>query len=244
MRNTFVVFKRELRSYFATPVASVFLVVFLVLTGTFTWYMGGLYDRNQADLQVFFNYHPWLYLALIPAVSMRMWAEERRGGTIELLLTLPISMWEAVAGKFLAAWAFCGIALLLTMSNWVSVAYLGNPDNGVILAGYIGSFLMAGGFLAMGSCISAITKNQVIAFELTVTAGLALILAGFPMVLDVFSSWAPDFLLDAIRSFSFLTHFSAITRGVIDLRDMLFFVTLIVFFLFANAVLVDLKKAQ
>ncbi|MFT4542247.1 MAG: ABC-2 type transport system permease protein [Planctomycetota bacterium] len=244
MSNTLIVFKRELRSYFTTPVAYVFLVVFLILTGVFTWYMGGMYDRNQADLQAFFGYHPWLYLALIPAISMRMWSEERRGGTIELLLTLPITMWQAVAGKFLAAWAFCGIALLLTTTNWISVAYLGDPDHGVIMAGYLGSFLMAGGFLAIGSFISALTKNQVIAFVITVMVSMGMILAGFPMVLDIFSSWAPDFFVDTIRSFSFLTHFDSITRGVIEARDLLFFVTLILFFLFANAVAVDLKKAK
>ena len=243
MKQTWIVFKRELGGYFATPVAYVFLVVYLLLSGVFTWYIGGFYERDQADLQTFFLYHPWLYLALIPALSMRMWAEERRSGTIELLLTLPIEMGHAVVGKFLAAWCFVGVALALTFTEWITVSYLGDPDNGVIVAGYVGSMLMAGGFLAIGSCISALTKNQVIAFVITVMACLGFILAGFPAVLDVFK-WAPEFLIEATRSFSFLTHFAAITRGVIDARDLVFFMTLIVFFLYINAVFVDLKKAD
>jgi ABC-2 type transport system permease protein len=244
MRNTYIVFKRELLGYFATPVAYVFLVVYLILSGIFTWYIGGFYEGNQADLSGFFAYHPWLYLALIPAISMRIWAEERRGGTIEMLLTLPISMGEAVCGKFLAAWCFTAVALALTFTQWLTVNYLGDPDNGVIFAGYIGSLLMAGSFLAIGSCISALTKNQVIAFVITVLVSLLFILSGFPMVLDAISSWMPEIIVEAVRSFSFLTHFSAITRGVIDMRDLLFFSSLIAFFLYANAVIVDLRKAD
>ena len=244
MRNVWIVFKRELAAYFATPVAYVFLVVYLALSGYFTWYLGNYYDTDQADLQTFFGFHPWLYLALIPAISMRLWAEERRGGTIELLLTLPVSMGQAVTGKFLAAWAFTGIALALTFTEWITVGYLGNPDHGVIFASYLGSLLMAGGFLAIGACISAVTKNQVIAFVLSLAVCLLFILSGFPGVINVVSAVAPEAVVDAVRSFSFLTHFNGITRGVIQFRDLLFFTSLIAFFLYANAVIVDLKKAD
>jgi ABC-2 type transport system permease protein len=184
----FTVFKRELASYFATPVAYVFIVIFLLLAGTFTFYLGNFYERGQADLQPFFNFHPWLYLFLVPAVGMRLWSEERKSGTIELLLTLPVTMWQAVVGKFLAAWAFIGIALALTFPIWITVNYLGSPDNGVIFASYVGSFLMAGAFLAIGSCISACTRNQVIAFILTVVVCFVFLLAGFPLVLNFFSA--------------------------------------------------------
>lgn len=241
---TAVIFRRELTSYFATPIAYVFIVIFLFLSGIFTFYLGDFFDRGQADLLPFFNFHPWLYLFLIPALSMRLWAEERKNGSIELLLTLPVTMTQAVLGKFLAAWAFTAIALLLTFPIWITVNYLGNPDNSVIFAGYIGSLLMAGGFLAIGACISAITKNQVIAFVITAVVCLAFILSGFPMVLDFFRGWAPSVLVETISSFSFLTHFDAISKGVIDIRDIIYFLSLIVFWLFANVILIELKKAD
>lgn len=244
MNNILTVFKRELNSYFATPVAYVFIVIFLVLAGTFTFYIGNFYERGQADLQPFFNFHPWLYLFLVPAVGMRLWSEERKSGTIELLLTLPLTMWQAVAGKFFAAWAFIGIALLLTFPIWITVNYLGSPDNGVILASYVGSFLMAGAFLAIGSCISAFTRNQVIAFILTAVVCFAFLLAGFPLVLNFFSAWAPQGLVDAVSGLSFLTHFSSIGKGVIELRDLIYFVLMIAFWLYASAVVIDLKKAD
>lgn len=244
MNNILPIFKREFQNYFATPVAYVFLVVFLALTGVFTFYLGGFFERGQADLLPFFNYHPWLYLFLIPALSMRLWAEERKSGTIELLMTLPISTSEAVLGKFFAAWAFTGIALALTLPMWITVNYLGDPDNLVIFASYLGSFLMAGAFLAIGSCISAITNNQVIAFVVAVVICFLFILAGFPLVLDFFSSWAPQMMIDAISSLSFLTHFSSISKGVIDLRDLVFFVSFMGCWLFANVILVDMKKAN
>lgn len=186
-----VLFWRELSSYFATPIAYVFIIIFLFLTGIFTFYLGNFFERGQADLLPFFSFHPWLYLFLIPALAMRLWAEERKSGTIELLLTLPITITEAVLGKFLAVWAFTAITLFLTFPMWISVNYLGNPDNAVILAGYIGSLLMAGAFLAIGACMSALTKNQVIAFIITVVVCLTFILSGFPLVLDFFSGWAP-----------------------------------------------------
>jgi ABC-2 type transport system permease protein len=237
-------FRRELRSYFATPVAYVFIVIFLVLMGTFTFYLGGFYERGQADLSAFFNYHPWLYLFLVPAIAMRLWAEERKTGSVELLMTLPVTAWQAVLGKYLAAWAFTGIALALTFPVWVTVNYLGSPDNGAILAAYVGSFLMAGGFLAIGSCLSATTKNQVIAFVLTVVACFGFLLAGFPLVLDIFSAWAPQVIVDGIASLSFLTHFSNISKGVIDLRDLVYFSLVIAVFLYANTIVLQWKQAD
>ena len=241
---TLALFKRELKSYFATPVAYVFIVIFLVMAGVFTFYLGGFYQRGQADLQPFFDFHPWLYLFLVPAVAMRLWSEERKSGTIELLLTLPITMWQAVLGKFLAAWAFLGIALALTFPIWLTVNYLGDPDNGVILAGYLGSLLMAGAFLAVGACLSAATKNQVVAFILTVVLCFLLLLAGFPLVLDFFRAIFPQAIVDAVANLSFLTHFVAIGKGVLDLRDILFFLLTIGFWLYASAVVIDLKKAD
>jgi ABC-2 type transport system permease protein len=244
MSSTLTIFRRELASYFATPLAYVFIVIFLVLAGALTFFVGGFFERNQADLQPFFNFHPWLYLVLIPALAMRLWAEERKSGTIELFLTLPISTTSAVMGKFLAAWAFSGIALLLTFPFWITVNILGSPDNGVVLASYIGSFLMAGGFLAIGACLSALTKNQVIAFVITAAACFLFTVSGSAIVLGFFQGWAPDRILSTIASFSFLTHFTAITKGVIDLRDAVFFASVIGVFLMANVILVELKKAD
>jgi ABC-2 type transport system permease protein len=236
MANIWVIFKRELAGYFTTPIAYIFIMIFI--------YIGNFFQRGQADLLPFFSFHPWLYLFLIPALAMRLWAEERKGGTIELLLTMPITMPEAVLGKYLAAWAFTGIALSLTFPVWITVNFLGDPDNGVIVAGYIGSMLMAGAFLAIGSCISAITRNQVIAFVVSAVICLLFVLSGFPLVLDFFSIWAPEFIVSAISSFSFLTHFDAISKGVIDLRDIVYFISLIAFWLFINAILIEYKKAD
>ena len=244
MRNIGIIFKRELQGYFATPVAYVFIVIFLVLSGALTFHMGNFYERGQADLIPFFNFHPWLYLFLVPAISMRLWAEERKSGNIELLLTLPITMIQAVIGKFLAAWLFTGIALFLTFPLWITVNYLGNPDNGVIFAAYVGSLLMAGGFLAIGACISATTKNQVIAFIISVVICFAFLLSGFSLVLDFFRGWAPQYIVDAISSLSFLTHYTSISKGVIDLRDIIYFATLIACWLYANAVVIEMKKAS
>jgi len=244
MANIWVIFKRELAGYFTTPIAYIFIMIFIFLSGIFTFYIGNFFERGQADLLPFFSFLPWLYLFLIPALAMRLWAEERKGGTIELLLTMPITMSEAVLGKFLAAWAFTAITLSLTFPVWITVNYLGEPDNGIILAGYIGSLLMAGAFLAIGSCISAITRNQVIAFVVSAVISLLFVLSGFPLVLNFFSLWAPEFIVSAISSFSFLTHFSAISKGVIDLRDIIYFVSLIAFWLFVNAVLIEHKKAD
>ncbi|MEL6427833.1 MAG: ABC transporter permease subunit [Planctomycetota bacterium] len=244
MKGTLTVFKRELVGYFTTPVAYIFLVIFLVLAGVFTWQLGSYYDTNQADLQPFFGVHPWLYLALIPALSMRLWAEERRSGTIELLMTLPISTGGAVLGKFLAAWAFTGVALVLTATNWWTVNYLGAPDNGVIVAGYIGSFLMAGAFIAVGAAMSSVTKNQVSAFVITFIVSFLFVLAGFPPIVDAVSGVGVDWVADAVRNVSFYSHFEAITRGVVEAKDVLFFLTVIALFLFINTTVVEAKKAD
>jgi ABC-2 type transport system permease protein len=243
MNQVWPVFKREFAAYFATPLAYVFIVIFLFAMGAFTFYIGHFYDNGIADLTVFFGYHPWLYLFLVPAIAMRLWAEERRTGTMELLLTLPISIRAAVVGKFLAAWAFTGVALALTFPLWITVNYLGNPDNGVILASYVASFLMAGGYLAIGACISAATSNQVIAFVVSVVVCFLFTVSGAPIVIDFFQAWAPLVLVNAISSFSFLTHFASIAAGVIDLRDVVYFLSLIALFLTANVVIIDLKKA-
>lgn len=242
MTRTFAIFRRELRGYFATPLAYVFIVIFLLLAGVLTFFVGNFFERGQADLQPFFTFHPWLYLVLIPALSMRLWAEERRSGTIELFLTLPIRLSEAVIGKFLVAWCFAGIALLLTFPFWITVNVLGDPDNGIILAGYLASWLMAGAVLAIGAAVSAATKNQVIAF--VVTAALVLAVAGTPVVLGLLQGWASSGVIRAVAGISLFAHFAAITRGVVDLRDLLYFVSIIIAFLAANAVLIDLKKAD
>ncbi len=244
MATTWAVFRRELKGYFNTPLAYIFIVIFLFLTGIFTFYLGSFFPRAQADLKPFFNFHPWLYLFLVPAIAMRLWAEERKSGAIELLLTLPLSLWSTVLAKFLAAWVFIIIALALTFPMWITVSYLGQPDHGVIIASYLGSALMSGGYLAIGACISAATKNQVIAFVISVVVCFLFTVSGAPIVLDFFAAWAPQAVLDAVASFSFLTHFNAIQNGVIDVRDLVYFVSLIGLWLFANLLIVDLKKAS
>jgi len=244
MKHALTICKRELGNYFGTPVAYVFIVIFLALTGVFTFYIGGFYERAQADLRPFFVYHPWLYLFLIPALSMRLWAEERKSGSIELLMTLPVSVTAAVFGKYLAAWVFTAIALFLTFPMWITVNYLGNPDNSVIFASYLGSLLMAGAYLAVGSCISSITKNQVIAFVISVVICFLFILSGFPLVLNFFSGWAPQTIVNAIASLSFLTHYNNISKGVLDFRDVFYFLSFIAFWLYINVVVIDMKKAD
>jgi ABC-2 type transport system permease protein len=238
------ILRRELRSYFVTPVAYVFLVIFLVLAGILTFYSGDFYERRQADLQPFFSMHPWLYLILVPAVSMRIWAEEAKGGTLELLLTLPVRLWQAMLGKFLAAWLFVGLALALTFPIWITVNYLGSPDNGVILASYLGSWLMAGSFLAIGTCLSATTQSQVVAFILTALVCVLLILAGQPQVLDFFQGALPRRLVNGMAHLSMLRHFDAIARGVLDVRDLLYFLFSIAAWLAAGVLLLDLKRTR
>lgn len=243
LRGATAVFRRELAGYFSTPVAYVFIVIFLILAGVFTFQIGGLYERGQADLQPFFAFHPWLYLFLVPALAMRLWAEEHKSGTIELLMTLPLSRAGAIMGKFMAAWAFAGAALALTFPVWVTVNFLGSPDNGAILAGYVGSFLMAGAVLALGSCASAGTKSQVIAFIITAVLVLGFLLAGFSPVVDFFRGWAPPSVVDTIASFSFLTRFEGMSKGVIDARDVAFFATLMGVCLAMNAIILEAKRA-
>ena len=238
------VFRREFVTYFVTPLAYVFIVIFLALAGTLTFFLGSFFDRGQADLQPFFSFHPWLYLLLVPAIAMRLWSEERKIGTIELLLTLPISTTQAVLAKFLAAWAFTAIALALTFPLWLTVNYLGEPDNGVILASYLGSLIMAGAYLAVGACFSALTSNQVIAFVLAALVCLIFSVGGTPIVLEFFTGWAPAGVIDTIASLSFMSNFRAIARGVIDVSALVYFASVISFFLFANVILVDLYKAR
>ncbi|WP_114238167.1 ABC transporter permease subunit [Dyella sp. C9] len=242
MSPVMAVARRELRSYFVTPVAYVFLVIFLVLAGILTFYAGDFYERGQADLQPFFSMHPWLYLVLVPAVSMRRWAEEAKGGTLELLLSLPLTLAQAMLGKFLAAWLFIGLALLLTFPIWITVNYLGSPDNGVIFAGYLGSWLMAGAFLAIGACLSAVTQSQVIAFVLTLVVCFLLILVGQPQVMDFFQGALPRRLVNGVAHLSMLRHFEAISRGVLDLRDLLYFLLSMAAWLAAGVLVLDLKR--
>ena len=244
MTNTLFVVRRELADYFATPVAYVFIVIFLALLGALTFFMGSFFARGQADLSAFFQFHAWVYMLLIPAISMRMWAEERKSGTIELLMTLPLSLKQVVIGKYLAAVIFASITLALTFPFWITVNYLGDPDNGIIFAGYVGSLLMAAGFLAVGSFISALTKNQVVAFVMTTALCFVLIASGAPIVLGFFSGWAPKIIVEFIASLSFLTHFADVSKGVLDLRDVIYFLSLIAVFLFANMLAVDRLKAE
>ena len=243
MGSGFVVFWREFAGYFLTPLAYIFIVIFLTLNGALAFYLGRFFERGQADLASFFTFHPWLYLLLIPAVAMRLWAEERKSGTIELLMTLPISTTQVVLGKYLAAWAFISVAVALTFPFWLTVNYLGDPDNGVILASYFGSLVLAGAFLAVGVCISAVTKNQIIAFIVSAMVCFVFLSSGLEIVLAFFRGWAPAFVVDTISALSFLTHFVTITGGVIDLRDVIFFASVIGISLFVNVALVDLKKA-
>ncbi|MGE0116385.1 MAG: ABC transporter permease subunit [Dongiaceae bacterium] len=244
MRNALVIARRELIAYFASPLAYVFIVIFLAFAGALGFYLGGFFQRGQADLVSFFLFHPWLFMVLVPAIGMRLWAEERRSGTIELLMTLPVTPIEAVLGKFLAAWAFTTIALALTFPMWLTVNYLGEPDNGVILASYLGSWLMAGAFLALSSCISALTKNQVIAFVVGAAASFLFLVSGLDLVLDAFRAWAPGYLVDLVASLSFLTHFGTVTRGVIGLPTVVFLVSLMLLCLFINTQVIEIEKAR
>ncbi|MEZ5648339.1 MAG: ABC transporter permease [Alphaproteobacteria bacterium] len=244
LSNIAVVFRRELGSYFGSPLAYIFIVVFLVALGAMTFFASQFLVRGQATLGSFFMLHPWIYLFFLPALAMRLWAEERRTGTIELLLTLPIRTGAAMIGKVLAAWAFTAIALILTFPLWATVNYLGNPDNGVILASYIGSLLMAGAYLSMGAFVSAFTKNQVIAFILGVAVCFLFTVSGAPILLEFFTDWASTSVIATLRSFSVLGHFQAITRGVIDARDLIYFLSLITFFLFAGTGIIERRKAQ
>ena len=243
MSTIFRVFRREFAAYFSTPVAAVFLAVFLAIVAGMTFYVANFFDRGQADLSAFFLWHPWIFLVLMPAIGMRLWAEERRSGTIELLMTLPVSTWSLVLGKWLAGWVFAGLALVLTMPLWVTVNYLGTPDNGVILASYIGSWLMAGAFLAISACISALTKNQVLAFIGAVVVGFLFVMAGFDLVLAAIQPIAPSIVVETISSMSFIRHFQRITDGVLEIPALIFFVSLIAFALWLNVQVLEVRKA-
>ena len=244
LNKTYIILDRELKGYFRTPLASIFLLVFLALSSGMTFFLGRFFERDQADLTAFFSWHPWLFLVLMPAIGMRLWAEERRSGTIELLITLPVTNTQLVVGKFLASWIFTLIALILTMPIWITVNYLGDPDNNVILISYFGSWLMAGAFLALTSCLSALTKNQVIAFIISSISGFVLIMAGFNLVLSAVRSWSPNWITETISSMSFLSHFSRIQMGVFDLSTLVFFVSMIILCLWINVQLVQVKKAD
>ena len=234
MSSSLIIFKREFASFFATPVAYIFILIFLVMSGVFTFMFGGFYERGQADLLSFFNFHPWLYLFLVPAIAMRAWSEERKSGSIELLMTLPLTTGQIMFGKFFAAWAVLAICLILTFPLWLTVNYLGDPDNGIILAAYIGSWLMSGAFLAVGICMSATTRNQVVAFILAIVICFIFVLAGSPVVLELFQGWAPNIIIDAIAALSFLTHFQNMAKGVIALNDLVFFMLSIAIWLYAG----------
>lgn len=243
MQELKAVFKRELYGYFETPVAFVVIVVFLMMNGIFTFYMGNFYEQNHADLEAFFNWHAWLYLFLIPAITMRLWSEEQRVGTLELLMTLPITPLQAVLAKFFAAWVFATIALFLTFPIWITVNYLGDPDNGKIISGYLGSMILASGYLAIGSGISAMTRNQVVAFVITVTVCFIMVVSGYPLILDFFVALGmPQALLDVISSFSFITHSSQMTRGVIGLHNIVFFGSLAGLWLYITVIALQLKR--
>ena len=244
LNKTYIILDRELKGYFRTPLASIFLLVFLALSSGMTFSLGSFFERDQADLTAFFSWHPWLFLVLMPAIGMRLWAEERRSGTIELLITLPVTNTQLVVGKFLASWIFTLIALILTMPIWITVNYLGEPDNHVILISYFGSWLMAGAFLALTSCLSALTKNQVIAFIISSISGFVLIMAGFNLVLSAVRSWSPNWITETISSMSFLSHFSRIQMGVFDLSTLVFFISMIILCLWINVQLVQVKKAD
>ena len=244
LSKTYIILDRELRGYFRTPLASIFLLVFLALSSGMTFFLGRFFERDQADLTAFFSWHPWLFLVLMPAIGMRLWAEERRSGTIELLITLPVTNTQLVVGKFLASWFFTLIALILTMPIWITVNFLGDPDNNVILISYIGSWFMAGAFLALTSCLSVLTKNQVIAFIISSISGFILIMAGFNLVLSAVRSWSPNWITETISSMSFLSHFTRIQMGVFDLSTLVFFISMMILCLWINVQLVQLKKAD
>jgi ABC-2 type transport system permease protein len=244
LANIRTIIKRELGGYFSSPVAYVFIVIFLLLMGFFTFMAGGFFERGQAALDgCFFLWHPWLYLFLVPAVGMRLWAEERRMGTLELLLTMPITAWQAIVGKFLASWLFLALALVLTFPIVITVNFLGSPDNGVIFGGYVGSFLMAGAYLAISCMTSAMTRNQVVSFIVALVICLFLVLCGFPPVTNLLTRLDAPWLVETVASLSVITHFEWFTKGVLDSRDIIFFLSIIGFSLFTTAVIIRSHRA-
>jgi ABC-2 type transport system permease protein len=243
LASIWTIAKRELAGYFESPIAYVFIVIFLLLVGFFTFMVAGFFERGQANLEPFFAWHPWLYLFLVPAVGMRMWSEERRLGTMELLLTMPVTPWQAIVGKFLAAWLVVGLALVLTFPVVITVNYLGSPDNGLILAGYVGSFLLAGAYLSISAMTSALTRNQVVSFILAVVICLFLVLVGYPPVTNLLVEWVNPWLVQGISAFSVMTHFEGIRKGVLDSRDIVYFLSVIGFSLFATSVILRSHRA-
>jgi len=244
IRNIQSIIRRELGGYFGSPVAYVFIFIFLVLCGFFTFYISNLYETGQAELRAFFQWHPWIYLFLVPAVGMRLWSDERRTRTIELILTLPVTLFQIILGKFIAAWIFIGIALVLTFPLVLTLIYLGDPDLGAIFSTYFGSFLLAGSYLSVGSMTSAMTKNQVISFILSVMVCLFLVLAGWSPILQILSGWAPVWLINVVSGFSVMPHFASMERGVLDLRDIFYFLSIIFFMLFANGLILQNRRAS
>ncbi|MBN2456332.1 MAG: ABC transporter permease [Sedimentisphaerales bacterium] len=242
MNGFLAVSKRELKSYFTTPIAYVFLVVFLFFLGYLT-FKQGFFEARQADMRLFFMNMPLMFIFLVPATAMRLWAEERKTGSIELLLTLPITVTQAVLGKFFAAWLFLAIALALTFPMVITVCYLGIPDNGLIITGYLSSLLMAGGFLAVGSFFSALSKNQVISFVLSVVACAILVFAGMPTTLDYCTTFMPAGLVSAVEGMSFLAHYESLQRGVVEFKDISYFILLIIGWIAASIIVLDERKA-
>jgi len=242
-RNTKAIIKRELASYFESPVAYVFMVVFLMLIGFLTFFVSRFYESGQADLRGFFFWLPWMFLILVPASAMRLWAEERRAGTIETLLTLPVTATQAILGKFMAAWIFIGLIVALTFPIVLTTVYLGAPDRGAIIGGYIGSLLLAGAYLSVGMLTSALTRNQVISFVLSLVICLFLLLAGWPPVTDLMVRWAPEWLVRGVAAFSFMPHYEAFQKGVLDLRDFAYYFSVMIFMLFGTHLVLDNRKA-
>lgn len=243
LRNIYTIAKRELQSFFGSPVAYVFIVIFLLMTGAFTFIFGQLFERGEASLAMFFTWHPWLYLFLVPAVGMRLWSEEQRMGTMELLLTMPITPWQAIGGKFMASWLILLLALAMTFPVWLTVSYLGDPDHGVIMGGYFGSFMLAGAYLAITSMTSAMTRNQVISFIVSVVICFGLIMIGFPQVTEFLNARLPQGLVNFVTQFGVMPHFEGFQRGVIDSRDLIYFISLMFFSLFTTGVILRGHRA-
>ena len=240
MQPIYTVFKREFMGYFRSPVAYVFLIIFLVASVGFSWFLGGFFDTNNASLNRFFVFQPWIFLFLIPAVGMRLWAEERRSGTWELLLTLPLSATQAVFAKFLAGWAFVSLAIVLSFTMPLTVAYLGDPDWGPVFSGYLGSVLMAGAYLSICSLTSALTQNQVISFVISVFCCLILVLLGWSVFNDLMiTAGFPAWMVDAFANFSFVTHYQPMVGGLVTVRDIVFFLSLAAFCLLVNVLVLE-----
>ena len=242
MKSLVAVYRRELLAYLTTPLAYVFVAVFLIAIGTFTFQVGGFFEQGRADLSAFFAFHPWLFLVFLPAIAMRLWSDEARSGAIEILLTLPAPTWSLVLGKFLAAWSVAAIALVLTFPLWITVNFLGHPDNAAIFVGYLASFLMAGAYIAIGSAMSALTATQVVAFVLAVLVSFVLTAAGLPLVLNFLKGAIGGATAEGISGLSILQHFDAAQRGVIEFRSIFYFVSLIALALSGAALAVDSRR--